>query len=704
MDTPHLRKQMPVSALFDPKIVVPAIGSAFVKLDPRTLMKNPVMFVLEVVTALTTIILIRDLVTGGANLGFEFQIVLWLWFTVLFANFAEAVAEGRGKAQADALRRTRTETQAKLLVGTDRSNYRRVPGTSLKVGDVVVVDAGDTIPSDGEVIEGIASVNVAAITGESAPVIRESGGDRSAVTGGTQVLSDWIKVRITAAPGSTFIDRMIKLVEGAERQKTPNEIALDILLVGLTIIFVFATATIPSYVAYAGGAISVVVLVALFVTLIPTTIGALLSAIGIAGMDRLVRFNVLAMSGRAVEAAGDVDTLLLDKTGTITLGNRQATEFKPIKGVSEQELADAAQLASLADETPEGRSIVVLAKEKYGIRGRDLAELRAHFIPFTAQSRMSGVEVGASWVRKGAVGAILDYLHTPAPSVAASGAVRALQPGVSTDIVREVNAIADAIAKSGGTPLAVAKDGKLLGVIHLKDIVKGGIRERFAELRRMGIRTVMITGDNATTAAAIAAEAGVDDFLAQATPEQKLKLIRDEQAKGKLVAMCGDGTNDAPALAQADVGVAMNTGTQAAREAGNMVDLDSNPTKLIEVVEIGKQLLMTRGALTTFSIANDVAKYFAIIPAIFVAFYPQLQALNIMNLSTPQSAILSAIIFNALIIVALIPLALKGVRYRPIGAGPLLRRNLLIYGVGGIILPFIGIKAIDLLVTALHLA
>ena len=667
-------------------------------------MKNPVMFVLEVVTALTTVILIRDIVTGGANLGFEFQIVLWLWFTVLFANFAEAVAEGRGKAQADALRRTRTETQAKLLIGADRSNFRSVPGTSLKVGDVVVVEAGDTIPSDGEVVEGIASVNEAAITGESAPVIRESGGDRSAVTGGTQVLSDWIKVRITAAPGSTFIDRMIKLVEGAERQKTPNEIALDILLVGLTIIFVFATATIPSYVAYAGGAISVVILVALFVTLIPTTIGALLSAIGIAGMDRLVRFNVLAMSGRAVEAAGDVDTLLLDKTGTITLGNRQATEFKPVRGVSEQELADAAQLASLADETPEGRSIVVLAKEKYGIRGRDLAELRANFIPFTAQTRMSGVEVGASWVRKGAVDAILDFLHTPASSVTASGAVRALQPGVSTDIAREINAIADAIAKSGGTPLAVAKDGKLLGVIHLKDIVKGGIRERFAELRRMGIRTVMITGDNPTTAAAIAAEAGVDDFLAQATPEHKLKLIRDEQAKGKLVAMCGDGTNDAPALAQADVGVAMNTGTQAAREAGNMVDLDSNPTKLIEVVEIGKQLLMTRGALTTFSIANDVAKYFAIIPAMFVAFYPQLQALNIMNLSTPQSAILSAIIFNALIIIALIPLALKGVRYRPIGAGPLLRRNLLIYGVGGVIIPFIGIKAIDLLVTALHLA
>ena len=622
---------------------------------------------------------------------------------MLFANFAEAIAEGRGKAQADALRRTRTETQAKLLIGTDRRNFRRVPGTNLRVGDVVVVEAGDTIPSDGEVVEGIASVNEAAITGESAPVIRESGGDRSAVTGGTQVLSDWIKVRITAAPGSTFIDRMIKLVEGAERQKTPNEIALNILLVGLTIIFVFATATIPSYVAYAGGAISVVVLAALFVTLIPTTIGALLSAIGIAGMDRLVRFNVLATSGRAVEAAGDVGTLLLDKTGTITLGNRQATAFKPIQGVSEQDLADAAQLASLADETPEGRSIVVLAKEKYGIRGRDLAELRANFIPFTAQSRMSGVEVGSSWVRKGAVEAILNHLTTPASSVTSSGAVRELRPAVSSEMVREINAIADEIAKAGGTPLAVAKDGKLLGVIQLKDIIKGGIRERFAELRRMGIRTVMITGDNPTTAAAIAAEAGVDDFLAQATPEHKLKLIRDEQANGKLVAMCGDGTNDAPALAQADVGVAMNTGTQAAREAGNMVDLDSNPTKLIEVVEIGKQLLMTRGALTTFSIANDVAKYFAIIPAMFVAFYPQLQALNIMNLSTPQSAILSAIIFNALIIVALIPLALRGVRYRPIGAGPLLRRNLLIYGVGGVIIPFIGIKAIDLAVTALHL-
>jgi len=710
METSNIRKRMPVSALLDPKIVTPAIVSAFVKLNPRTLMKNPVMFVLEVVSVLTTVILVRDLVTGAGHIGFEFQIVIWLWFTVLFANFAEAIAEGRGKAQADALRKTRTESQAKLLTGPDRHNYKMVPGTSLKVGDVVVVEAGETIPSDGEIVEGVASVNEAAITGESAPVIRESGGDRSAVTGGTQVLSDWIKVRVTAAHGSTFLDRMIKLVEGAERQKTPNEIALNILLVGLTIIFVFATVTIPSYVAYAGGTVSVVILVALFVTLIPTTIGALFSAIGIAGMDRLVRFNVLAMSGRAVEAAGDVDTLLLDKTGTITLGNRQATEFKPVRGVAEQELADAAQLASLADETPEGRSIVVLAKEKYGIRGRDLAELRANFIPFTAQSRMSGVEVSGSWVRKGAVDAILNYLNTPAVAATAGGAARVLQPAIGADIVREVTAIADAIAKSGGTPLAVAKDGKLLGVIHLKDIVKGGIRERFAELRRMGIRTVMITGDNPTTAAAIAAEAGVDDFLAQATPEHKLQLIRDEQAKGKLVAMCGDGTNDAPALAQADVGVAMNTGTQAAREAGNMVDLDSNPTKLIEIVEIGKQLLMTRGALTTFSIANDVAKYFAIIPAMFVALYVApgatsgpLQALNIMNLVSPESAILSAIIFNALIIIALIPLSLKGVRYRPIGAGPLLQRNLLIYGLGGIIIPFIGIKAIDLVVTSLHL-
>jgi K+-transporting ATPase ATPase B chain len=711
MDTTHIRKRMPVSALLDPKIVVPAISASFVKLDPRTLIKNPVMFVLEIVTALTTIILIRDLVTGGEHLLFEVQIIVWLWFTVLFANFAEAVAEGRGKAQAETLRRTRTETQAKLITGTDQTTYRLVPGISLKVGDVVLVEAGDMIPADGEVIEGIASVNEAAITGESAPVIRESGGDRSAVTGGTQVISDWIRVRITAAQGSTFIDRMIRLVEGAERQKTPNEIALNILLAGLTIIFVFATATIPSYVSYAGGSISVVILVALFVTLIPTTIGALLSAIGIAGMDRLVRFNVLAMSGRSVEAAGDVDTLLLDKTGTITLGNRQATEFKPLRGVSEQELADAAQLASLADETPEGRSIVVLAKEKYGIRGRDLAEVKASFIPFSAQTRMSGVEVGGSWVRKGAVDAILAFLN--APPVTLGSTVRALQPAVSAEAAREIQAISEAIAKSGGTPLAVAKDGKLLGIIHLKDIVKGGIRERFAELRRMGIRTIMITGDNPMTAAAIAAEAGVDDFLAQATPEDKLKLIRNEQSKGKLVAMCGDGTNDAPALAQADVGVAMNTGTQAAREAGNMVDLDSNPTKLIEIVEIGKQLLMTRGALTTFSIANDVAKYFAIIPSMFVAFYPQLQALNIMQkatpsgiaaLSSPESWILSAIIFNALIIIALIPLALKGVRYRPIGAAPLLRRNLLIYGIGGVIIPFIGIWAINLGVAALHLA
>jgi K+-transporting ATPase ATPase B chain len=693
METSQIRKRMPVSALMDPKIVVPAIGQAFVKLDPRTLIKNPVMFVLEIVTVLTTVILIRDLFIHGANIGFEFQIILWLWFTVLFANFAEAIAEGRGKAQADALRRTRTETKAKLLRGSDRKNFKLIPSTTLKVGDVVLVDAGDLIPSDGEIIEGVASVNEAAITGESAPVIRESGGDRSAVTGGTQVLSDWIVVRITAAPGATFLDRMIRLVEGAERQKTPNEIALNILLAGLTIIFVFATVTIPSYAAYAGGAISVVILVALFVTLIPTTIGALLSAIGIAGMDRLVRFNVLAMSGRAVEAAGDVDTLLLDKTGTITLGNRQATEFKPLRGVTEQVLADAAQLASLADETPEGRSIVVLAKEKYGIRGREIAEIGAKFIPFTAQSRMSGVEVGGSWVRKGAVDAIIKFVNS-----AAKGAA------VSADGARELNSIAESIAKSGGTPLAVAKDGKLLGIVQLKDIVKGGIRERFAELRRMGIRTIMITGDNPMTAAAIAAEAGVDDFLAQATPEDKLRLIRDEQAKGKLVAMCGDGTNDAPALAQADVGVAMNTGTQAAREAGNMVDLDSNPTKLIEVVEIGKQLLMTRGALTTFSIANDVAKYFAIIPAMFVAFYPQLQTLNIMNLSTPTSAILSAIIFNALIIIALIPLALKGVKYRPIGAGPLLVRNLWIYGVGGVVIPFVGIKAIDMVVTVLHLA
>lgn len=704
METLKLQKRAPTSALLDPKIVWPAISASFTKLDPRVMIKNPVMFVVEIVAALTTVIFVKNVMTGGEDLSFTFQIILWLWFTVLFANFAEAVAEGRGKAQAETLKKTRTESQAKLLTSSDVADrsYRMVAGTALKVGDIVLVEAGDFIPSDGEVIEGVASVNEAAITGESAPVIRESGGDRSAVTGGTQVLSDWIRVRITAAQGSTFIDRMIKLVEGAERAKTPNEIALNILLLGLTIIFVFATVTIPSYAAYAGGTISVVVLVALFVTLIPTTIGALLSAIGIAGMDRLVRFNVLAMSGRAVEAAGDVDTLLLDKTGTITLGNRQATAFRPLRGVTEQELADAAQLASLADETPEGRSIVVLAKEQYGIRGRDMAELGATFVPFTAQTRMSGIDAADISVRKGAVDSILAYVSGGEMTTAVGNTARVIQPATSA-AARELQMIADEVSKAGGTPLGVVRDGKLLGVIYLKDIVKGGIRERFAELRQMGIRTIMITGDNPMTAAAIAAEAGVDDFLAQATPEDKLKLIRDEQAKGKLVAMCGDGTNDAPALAQADVGVAMNTGTQAAREAGNMVDLDSNPTKLIEVVEIGKQLLMTRGALTTFSIANDVAKYFAIIPALFIAFYPQLGALNIMGLASPQSAILSAIIFNAIIIIALIPLALRGVSYKPIGAGALLGRNLLIYGVGGLIVPFIGIKVIDLAVSALGL-
>ncbi len=691
------------ASILDASILGPAIGGAFKKLNPRTLIRNPVMFVVAVVSALTTVLFVRDLITGGGDFGFTLQIIIWLWFTVLFANFAEAVAEGRGKAQADSLRKARTETQAKLLAGDDRSKFKLVPGTSLKVGDIVLVEAGDIIPSDGEVVEGVASVNEAAITGESAPVIRESGGDRSAVTGGTQVLSDWIRVRITAASGHTFLDRMISLVEGAARQKTPNEIALNILLVGMTLIFVLATATIPSFASYSGGYISVTVLVALFVTLIPTTIGALLSAIGIAGMDRLVRFNVLAMSGRAVEAAGDVDTLLLDKTGTITLGNRQATEFRPVKGVTEQELADAAQLASLADETPEGRSIVVLAKEKYAIRARDMATLHASFVPFTAQTRMSGVDIDGSSIRKGAVDAVLAHVNQ---STSASSGARP-----ASDTLRDLQAIADEIAKSGGTPLAVERDGRLLGVVHLKDIVKGGISERFAELRKMGIRTVMITGDNPMTAAAIAAEAGVDDFLAQATPEDKLKLIRDEQAKGKLVAMCGDGTNDAPALAQADVGVAMNTGTVAAREAGNMVDLDSDPTKLIEIVEIGKALLMTRGSLTTFSIANDVAKYFAIIPAMFAVFYVApgqtagpLQALNIMHLATPQSAILSAIIFNALIIIALIPLSLKGVKYRAIGAGALLSRNLLVYGLGGIIVPFVGIKAIDMIITAIGLA
>jgi len=687
MELSKSRTRMSASTITDPNILGPAVGAAFKKLNPAVMIRNPVMFVVEIVATLTTVLFIRDLATGAEGLGFSFQINLWLWFTLLFANFAEAVAEGRGKAQAATLRKTKTETVAKLLANIQSKQSRTVGAASLKPGDIVLVEAGDLIPSDGEVIEGVASVNEAAITGESAPVIRESGGDRSAVTGGTMVISDWIKVRITAAAGSTFLDRMIALVEGASRQKTPNEIALNILLAGMTLIFVFAVATIPSFVAYADGHISVLVLVALFVTLIPTTIGALLSAIGIAGMDRLVRFNVLAMSGRAVEAAGDVDTLLLDKTGTITLGNRQATEFIPISGVSEYDLADAAQLASLADETPEGRSIVVLAKDKYHIRAREMTQLNAQFIAFSAQTRISGIDVDGEHIRKGAVDAVLDFTAVMGDPAA-----------------REITAIAERIGKAGGTPLAVAKGKRLLGVIHLKDIVKGGIKERFAALRTMGIRTVMITGDNPLTAAAIAAEAGVDDFLAQATPEAKLKLIRDEQSKGKLVAMCGDGTNDAPALAQADVGVAMNTGTMAAREAGNMVDLDSDPTKLIEVVEIGKQLLMTRGALTTFSIANDVAKYFAIIPAMFVAFYPQLQAMNIMKLATPESAILSAIIFNALIIIALIPLSLRGVSYRPVGAATILRRNLLIYGVGGLVAPFAGIKVIDLIVSALGLA
>ncbi len=678
-------KRRASSTVLDSRILLPAIGQAFAKLNPATLWRNPVMFVVEIVSILTTFLLLRDLVSGGEHIGFAVQINVWLWFTVLFANFAEAVAEGRGKAQADSLRRAKTDAVARRLLPDGR--VETIAGMALRPGDLVLVTAGELIPSDGEIIEGVASVNEAAITGESAPVIREAGGDRSAVTGGTQVMSDSIKVRITAAAGSTFLDRMIALVEGATRQKTPNEIALNILLAGLTLIFVLAVATIPSFATYAGGSVSVLVLVALFVTLIPTTIGALLSAIGIAGMDRLVRFNVLAMSGRAVEAAGDVDTLLLDKTGTITIGDRQASEFLAAPGIDERDLADAAQLASLSDGTPEGRSIVVLAKDRYGMRGRDMGSLNAAFVPFTAQTRMSGVDIGDRRIRKGAVESVLAYVQ-----------------GASEAAIREVRTAADRVAKSGGTPLAVADGNRLLGIIHLKDVVKGGIRARFGELRRMGIRTVMITGDNPLTAAAIAAESGVDDFLAQATPEAKLALIRQEQAQGKLVAMCGDGTNDAPALAQADVGVAMNTGTMAAREAGNMIDLDSDPTKLIEIVEIGKQLLMTRGALTTFSIANDVAKYFAIIPAMFLAFYPQLQALNIMGLATPQSAILSAIIFNALIIVALIPLSLKGVRYRAIGAGALLQRNLLIYGVGGLAAPFVGIKLIDLVVSHLGLA
>jgi len=688
---PHHHHDRRSGSILDWAIVGPAIGHSFAKLDPRTLVRNPVMFVVEIVAALTAVLLVRDFATGRGGLLFEAQIVFWLWFTVLFANFAEAVAEGRGKAQAEALRKTRTETMAKKIPDAQATTYTSVPGIALKAGDLVLVEAGDIVPSDGEIIEGVASVDESAITGESAPVIRESGGDRSAVTGGTKLLSDWVKVRITASQGSTFLDRMIALVEGASRQKTPNEIALNILLIGMTLIFVMATVTIPSFATYAGGSIPVVVLVALFVTLIPTTIGALLSAIGIAGMDRLVKFNVLAMSGRSVEAAGDVDTLLLDKTGTITLGNRVATEFFPLPGVKPEDLADAAQLSSLSDETPEGRSVVVLAKEKYGIRAREMAPLNAHFIPFTAQTRMSGIDIDGSAIRKGAVDAVIAY-------------VREVSGNPNLAFPRELDQAVERIAKSGGTPLAVAKDGRMLGVIHLKDIVKGGIKERFGELRKMGIRTVMITGDNPLTAAAIAAESGVDDFLAQATPEKKLELIRSEQAKGKLVAMCGDGTNDAPALAQADVGVAMQTGTVAAREAGNMVDLDSDPTKLIEIVGIGKQLLMTRGALTTFSIANDVAKYFAIIPAMFLVIYPQLQSLNIMRLSTPQSAILSAIIFNALVIIALIPLALKGVRYRPQSAARLLARNLVIYGLGGVIVPFAGIKIIDVIVTALGLA
>jgi len=712
-ETGLYKRQLRPLSIFDRSLIVPAIWASLRKLNPRTLVKNPVMFCVEVVSVLTTIFFLRDLIVGGGtvvgtNALLSGQITVWLWFTVLFANFAEAVAEGRGKAQADALRRTRTETKAKRLQAANSQNFELVDAAALKPGDMVLVETNDLIPSDGEVIEGVASVDESAITGESAPVIRESGGDRSAVTGGTRVTSDWLRVRITAAQGSTFLDRMIALVEGAVRQKTPNEIALNILLAGMTLIFVFATVSIPSFAAYAGGAESVVVLTALFVTLIPTTIGALLSAIGIAGMDRLVRFNVLAMSGRAVEAAGDVDTLLLDKTGTITLGNRQATEFVTLPGVEEAELADAAQLASLSDETPEGRSIVVLAKEKYGLRAREMAPLNAKFVPFSAQTRMSGIDVDGMSIRKGAVEAIVAFVEGgssgPLWRTAGGGAQAALRAAPVSDAVRQVTAIAERIAREGGTPLAVAKDGRLLGVIHLKDIVKGGIRDRFAELRQMGIRTVMITGDNPLTAAAIAAESGVDDFLAQATPENKLELIREEQAKGKLVAMCGDGTNDAPALAQADVGVAMNTGTMAAREAGNMVDLDSDPTKLIEIVAIGKQLLMTRGALTTFSIANDVAKYFAIIPAMFVAFYPELGVLNVMHLQTPESAILSAIIFNALIIIALIPLSLRGVTYRPAGAAAILRRNLLIYGLGGIIVPFIGIKLIDLAVTAIGLA
>ena len=661
-------------------IVGGALRDSILKLNPRTLMKNPVMFVVEIGAVITTWDLVRDRLQHLSGFGFELQITLWLWFTVLFANFAEAMAEGRGKAQADTLRKARAETVARRI--RQDGSIEEVAGSKLRVGDRVRVTAGEFIPGDGEVVEGVASVDESAITGESAPVIRESGGDRSAVTGGTRVLSDEIIVEITSNPGETFLDRMIKLVEGAERQKTPNEIALNILLSGLTIIFLLAVVTLQPMAIYSGAPQSIFVLISLLVCLIPTTIGGLLSAIGIAGMDRVVQRNVLAMSGRAVEAAGDVDTLLLDKTGTITLGNRRATKFIPAPGVKESELADAAQLSSLSDETPEGRSIVVLAKEKYGLRGRELSTYAATFIPFSALTRMSGVDLDGRHIRKGAFDAITQHCATCGHTV----------PPEVQETVKE-------ISNSGGTPLLVAEDNHVLGTIHLKDIIKGGMRERFNQLRAMGIRTVMITGDNPLTAAAIAREAGLDDFLAQAKPEDKLALIRAEQAKGKLVAMTGDGTNDAPALAQADVGLAMNAGTQAAKEAGNMVDLDSNPTKLIEVVEIGKQLLITRGALTTFSVANDVAKYFAIIPAMFAGAFPQLNVLNIMGLKTPQSAILSAVIFNALIIIALVPLALRGVRYRPLGASALLRWNLLIYGVGGIIAPFIGIKAIDLLIT-----
>jgi K+-transporting ATPase ATPase B chain len=658
--------------LFDSKIIASAAIDALRKLDPRALAKNPVIFVTEVVSLMVTLFFIRDLVTHNGTAAFSGQIAAWLWFTVLFANFAEAVAEGRGKAQADALRRTRTDTRAKRYIDPENLGgvVEGVNALDLSLGDVVLVEAGEVIPGDGDIVEGVASVNESAITGESAPVIREAGGDRSAVTGGTTVLSDFIKVRITAAPGSTFIDRMIALVEGAERQKTPNELALSILLAGLTIIFLI-----------------VCVSIALLVCLIPTTIGGLLSAIGIAGMDRLVRFNVIATSGRAVEAAGDVDTLLLDKTGTITFGNRMATEFLPVGGVKNQDLAAAALASSLADDTPEGRSIVALAKGDFGLAEPKLDPKTTVVVPFTAQTRISGVDVSGRWIRKGAIDSILRYLELPIEKTPL-----------------EFRQAVERVAMSGGTPLAVAEEGRLMGVIHLKDIVKPGIKERFAAMRAMGIRTVMVTGDNPVTAAAIASEAGVDDFLAEATPEDKLAYIRKEQSGGRLIAMCGDGTNDAPALAQADVGVAMQTGTQAAREAGNMVDLDSNPTKLIEIVEIGKQLLMTRGSLTTFSIANDVAKYFAILPAMFAATYPVLGALNVMRLASSQSAILSAVIFNALIIIALIPLALKGVAYRPVGAAALLRRNLLIYGLGGLILPFIGIKAIDVVVAALHLA